>query len=78
MTCSSTTLESLRLVSLWWSDTVVVFNVLGPTIDWKIEDVKAVYDANVFSIIRLCSAVIPHMAKRRKGTIVNMGSLVGE
>ncbi|KAJ7907012.1 NAD-P-binding protein [Mycena leptocephala] len=50
----------------------------GPTIDWKAEDVKAVYDTNVFSIIRLCGAVVPHMAKRRQGTIINIGSIVGE
>ncbi|KAJ7481889.1 NAD-P-binding protein [Mycena latifolia] len=51
---------------------------LGPTVDWTAEDVKAVYDTNVFSIVRLCGAVVPHMAKRRSGTIINIGSIVGE
>ncbi|KAJ7652811.1 NAD-P-binding protein [Mycena polygramma] len=50
----------------------------GPTIDWTANQVKAVYDTNVFSIVRVCGAVVPHMAKRRKGTILNVGSIVGE
>ncbi|KAJ7677607.1 oxidoreductase [Mycena rosella] len=50
----------------------------GPTIDWSAEDIKAVYDTNVFSIVRLCGAVVPHMAKRRTGMIINIGSIVGE
>jgi len=50
----------------------------GPLVDWTAEKAKEVYDTNVFSIIRLCAAVVPHMAKRKSGTIVNMGSVVGE
>ncbi|TFY51579.1 hypothetical protein EVG20_g10935 [Dentipellis fragilis] len=53
-------------------------SAIGPVIDWTAEEMKAVFDANVFSILRLCRAVIPHMAKRKQGTIVNMGSVVGE
>ncbi|KAJ7449435.1 NAD-P-binding protein [Mycena galericulata] len=50
----------------------------GPTIDWTADQVKAIYDTNVFSIVRLCGAVVPHMAKRKMGTIINLGSIVGE
>ncbi|KAJ7174129.1 oxidoreductase [Mycena crocata] len=50
----------------------------GPLVDWTAEKAKDVYDTNVFSIIRLCGAVVPHMAKRKSGTIVNMGSVVGQ
>jgi NADP-dependent 3-hydroxy acid dehydrogenase YdfG len=52
--------------------------IVGPLVDWTAEKAKEVYDTNVFSIIRLCGAVVPHMAKHKSGTIVNMGSVVGE
>ncbi|OSD05587.1 oxidoreductase [Trametes coccinea BRFM310] len=47
----------------------------GPVIDVPIEEIQRVYDANVFSIIRMCKAVIPHMAARKSGTIVNISSI---
>lgn len=50
----------------------------GPIIDFTVEQMKQVYDANVFSMLRVSKAVVPHMAKKRKGTIINMGSIVGE
>ncbi|KAJ6586407.1 NAD-P-binding protein [Mycena vulgaris] len=50
----------------------------GPIVDWTAEEMKVVYDANVFSIFRLTSAIVPHMARRSRGTIVNIGSIVGE
>ena len=39
------------------------------------ETIEQAYDTNVFSIIRMCKAVIPHMAARKSGTIVNISSL---
>ncbi|KAJ7172827.1 NAD-P-binding protein [Mycena crocata] len=50
----------------------------GPVIDWTPERMQEIYNTNVFSILRLTRAVIPHMAKRSKGTVVNIGSIVGE
>ncbi len=35
-------------------------------------------DLNVVSILRVAKAAIPHMAKRRSGLIINIGSVVGE
>jgi 1-acylglycerone phosphate reductase len=43
-----------------------------------IEDVKQIFETNTFAVLRLCKAVVPIMAKRRSGTIVNIGSIVGE
>ena len=51
---------------------------IGPVIDYTDDDVKALYDVNVFSILRVSRAVIPYMAERKKGTIVVMGSVAGE
>ncbi|CDO69829.1 hypothetical protein BN946_scf184803.g27 [Trametes cinnabarina] len=47
----------------------------GPVIDLSMEEIERAYDANVFSVIRMCKAVIPHMAARKSGTIVNISSL---
>jgi 1-acylglycerone phosphate reductase len=50
----------------------------GPVADCSTEEIIRVYDTNVFGVLRLCRTVLPHMAKRKSGTIVNMGSIVGE
>ncbi|KAI9062271.1 oxidoreductase [Trametes sanguinea] len=47
----------------------------GPIIDLPMEEIQRVYDANVFSVTRMCKAVIPHMASRKRGTIVNISSI---
>ncbi|KAH9849288.1 NAD-P-binding protein [Lenzites betulinus] len=50
----------------------------GPVIDVPMEDIIGTFNTNVFSVIRMAKAVIPHMASRKSGTIVNMGSILGE
>ena len=50
----------------------------GPIIDIPMQEIIQTYDTNVFSIIRMAKAVIPYMAKCRRGTIVNIGSIGGE
>ncbi|KAG5644599.1 hypothetical protein DXG03_008077 [Asterophora parasitica] len=54
------------------------FMSAGPLIDQTMEDIKANFDTNTFSILRMAKAVVPLMAKRRSGLIVNIGSIVGE
>ncbi|KXS12301.1 NAD dependent epimerase/dehydratase family protein [Gonapodya prolifera JEL478] len=53
-------------------------NFVGAVLDTDIDEAKGMFDANVFGALRVCQAVAPHMIKRRKGTIVNVGSVVGE
>ncbi|KAF9056580.1 oxidoreductase [Panaeolus papilionaceus] len=50
----------------------------GPLVEQAIDDVKQVFETNTFAILRVCQAVVPIMAKRHCGTIVNVGSIVGE
>ena len=42
------------------------------------DNIKHIFDTNTFAILRVCKAVVPIMAQRRSGTIVNIGSIVGE
>ncbi|KAI8990581.1 NAD-P-binding protein [Trametes punicea] len=50
----------------------------GPVIDVDMQEIIRTFDANVFSVIRMAKAVIPHMAARKSGTIVNVGSIAGD
>ncbi|KAI0714969.1 NAD-P-binding protein [Earliella scabrosa] len=50
----------------------------GPVIDINMDRIQQTFDTNVFGMIRTCRAVIPHMAARKSGAIINIGSLVGE
>ncbi|KAL1951123.1 hypothetical protein VTO73DRAFT_272 [Trametes versicolor] len=46
-------------------------------IDVDMQDIMNVFNTNVYSAIRMAKAVIPHMASRKSGTIVNIGSIAG-
>lgn len=50
----------------------------SPLIDVPMERVQSTFETNVFSVIRVAKAIIPHMASRHSGTIVNISSIVGE
>ncbi|KAJ7161348.1 oxidoreductase [Mycena crocata] len=51
---------------------------IGPLIEQPIENVKANFDANTYGALRVAQAAFPHMATRRSGLIVNIGSVVGD
>ncbi|EKM54429.1 uncharacterized protein PHACADRAFT_97197 [Phanerochaete carnosa HHB-10118-sp] len=53
-------------------------NCPGTIIDVPLDTVQRTFDANFLAVLRVCKAVFPHMAARRSGTIVNVGSIVGE
>ncbi|KAH9897829.1 NAD-P-binding protein [Cubamyces lactineus] len=50
----------------------------GAVIDVDMQEIMRTFDTNVYSVIRMAKAVIPHMAARKSGTIVNVGSIAGE
>ena len=43
----------------------------------ELDQVRKMYDVNVFGLIRMSQAVIPHMRQARSGTIVNLSSMAG-
>ncbi|KAH7912907.1 hypothetical protein BJ138DRAFT_1060194 [Hygrophoropsis aurantiaca] len=51
---------------------------IGPLLDVSMEQVKAAFDTNTFSVLRVAKTVIPSMISRRHGLIVNIGSIAGE
>lgn len=50
----------------------------GALLDFPVDDAKAVFETNLFAPMRLTQLVVPHMAKNRSGTVINIGSIVGE
>lgn len=52
-------------------------NVFGPLAEVAAEEVERMFDTNVQGLIAVTQAVFPHMARVRKGRIVNIGSVVG-
>jgi NAD(P)-dependent dehydrogenase (short-subunit alcohol dehydrogenase family) len=50
----------------------------GPVEDFDDDEALAVFETNVFGVIRVTRAVLPHMRSQGNGTIVNVGSLSGK
>jgi len=50
----------------------------GPIEDFDDDEIAAVFQTNVFGVIRMARAVLPHMRAQKSGTIVTVGSLSGK
>ena len=53
-------------------------NSTGPLAELPLDEVRRLYEANVFGLLAVTQVVFPHMAARKSGRIVNIGSVVGE
>jgi NADP-dependent 3-hydroxy acid dehydrogenase YdfG len=52
-------------------------NLFGPLAELTLEEVRGVFETNVMGLVAVTQAVFPHMAERRSGRVVNVGSVVG-
>ena len=50
----------------------------GPTLELPFEQVQAAFDTNVFSVLRVNRAAFPHMAARKQGMFITIGSVVAD
>jgi len=54
------------------------YSIRGALEDVSMEAVKRIFEVNLFSLIRVTQACLPGMRRLRKGTIVNLSTIVGK
>jgi NAD(P)-dependent dehydrogenase (short-subunit alcohol dehydrogenase family) len=52
--------------------------LVGPLAELPLDEFRAVFETNVVGALSVVRAAFPHMADRRAGRVVNVGSVVGE
>ncbi|CAI8598270.1 unnamed protein product [Vicia faba] len=50
---------------------------VGPLAELPLSTIQNTFETNVFGSLRMVQAVVPHMAARKQGKIVNIGSVIG-
>jgi NAD(P)-dependent dehydrogenase (short-subunit alcohol dehydrogenase family) len=53
------------------------FAIAGAVEDTSIDEARAQFETNVFGVLRVCRATLPHMRAQKAGVIVNVSSLGG-
>lgn len=53
------------------------WGVIGPIETIPLDQVRAMYETNVFGVLRMLQAILPGMRERERGTVVNVSSLAG-
>lgn len=51
--------------------------LIGGAEESSVAQAQAMFDVNVFGVIRMTNAVLPHMRKQRRGRIINLSSVLG-
>lgn len=73
---------SKELLNLQEPVTVLInnagFSIRGAVEDVSVSAVRSLFEVNLFAIIRITQACLPGMRRLRKGTIVNLSSIVGK
>jgi short-subunit dehydrogenase len=54
------------------------YSIRGALEDIVTDDMKRLFQVNVFALVRVTQACLPGMRRQRKGTIVNLSSVVGK
>lgn len=54
------------------------YGMAGSIEDCTNEEIKEVFQANIFGLLECCRAVIPQMRKQKSGQIINISSIGGE
>lgn len=52
-------------------------SLVGAVEETSVSEASMVFDTNVFGVMRVLQAVLPHMRKARQGRIVNVSSVLG-
>ena len=53
------------------------YGLLGAVEEASADEVRALYDTNVFGLLNVTRAVLPHMRQQRSGHVINMSSVGG-